>query len=211
MAGSSKNSYWTYIDNNALSADYPASTAYSWTNRDNLAHLIDSYGQVRVSWMGKSGRVDSYTLATTATGQEVLWTTSFPLTVWHPNGQTGSGTTGLFTRVIYKSTDAANTLSLSGKYTWDSEPVNSNAAFDIYTFSDSTTSTTGKEFEDIATTGVITSQSTNKGRRTFPLEEGGDDHTVDVFMARLELLFSDNNNDGGALLGVQVIEFPVWP
>ena len=202
MSGSSANGSWIYIDDNAFEADYPVSTAHAYTARQNVAHLIDSAGQYRVSWLGKSGRTDELAIASGPHDSEPFWSMPFPLTMLNQDG-----ITGLFTRVGIR-TSGGDGVTANVRYVWDSEPVDSPSAHVLHSWSDSTTNSTGEWVEDVKL-GVDT-RVILPGLRTFRIEEGGTDHTTTLYMARIEIKLESLTSDDGALLGVQVIEFPIW-
>ena len=207
MPGSSKNGLWVYLDDDMLEPDYPVSTAMSWQLRDNLAHLIDSQCQTRISWMGSLSRYDHFTLPA---GQDAYYAVEFPLTVFSDEYLVGLR----IVQWIY-SNDAANTVTSVANLRWASEPLFQNGTgsaggLSLWGVTNSTTSTTGQKKANVATP-IRDADNHGRGWQSFSIEENSDDHTTRMRMARLEIAMSDTAGDGGGLVGLQVIEFPMWP
>lgn len=201
MPGSSYSGFWIYLDDDWLEPDYPVSAGYSWILRDSTAHLIDSQAQVRVSWMGKVGRNDHFVFAATYDG---YYAVSFPVTVY-----TKDKLPGLSFRYWHYTGDAANTVTTSFKLVWDTGTPFDPALDALHSFSDTTTSTTGEAQSNFTITAKDATQSA-LGRRVYSIEENNDDHTTEMRMVRLEITQTDDSDEGGGLVGLQVIEYPLW-
>lgn len=206
MPGSSYNGLWVYLDDDMLEPDYPVSTAYSWQLRDNLAHLIDSQCQTRVSWMGKIGRADHFPHPA---GYDAHYAVVFPITIL----STGH-LPGIRIASWLYSNDAGNTVTAEYALRWASEALFPNgvapATNTLWSFTHTTTATAGEKFVSYTST---TREALNQAAayRSFAIIENSSAHTTSVPMARLEIAMSDDSGDGGGLLGLQVIEYPRWP
>lgn len=207
MPGSSNLGFWNYIDDDWLEPDYPVSTGHAWTLRDNLAHLIDSQCQVRVSWMGQSSRDDHVQLySSTNAGFYVV---EFPITIL-----ADGYLPGLRVNEWIYSANATNTLTVVANLRWATEPFFSTGTTAdsqaLWSFTNTTTSTTGQKKTNYYTTAKRTGGVSN-GSRLYSIEENSDDHVTEIRMARLEIAMTDDNGYGGGVVGLQVVEFPLWP
>lgn len=208
MPGSSKQGIWVYLDDDMLEDDRPVTTAKSWQLRDNLAHLIDSQCQNRVSWMGTSTSANDHFLLPSSL--DAFYAVEFPVTILSTGHLPGLR----FNQWMY-SGNVANTVTSVLRLRHASDPMfttlTGTDSTALYSATNTTTSTTGAKktnyFFNVASRPI----NDTLARQTFSIEENSDDHTAEVAMVRAEIYMTDSAGNGGGLLGFQVIEFAAWP
>lgn len=196
-------SFWSYINDDAFEADYPVDALQAWLLQNNLAHLMDSAGQFRISWCGGK-RADSPTFSGT-TADTHYWSQSFPVTMWSQNYTPGLDIRiGVAVQSITSCTVNARIVPAVGRV-WDSGNT------PIWEGSGSASSTTGAWVIDEDTQGTLT-EVWKRGLLALPVSDGGASRMSAIVALRLEVeaVVTAPATYSVYLCGVQVREFPIW-